>query len=87
LLLGRVVAGGAELVVVLHEQDLGTDALEGDDARLARLAAVEPDVVRAQPCRQRVDVEEGGSEVFQLEPEDAFARVPVQVEEARQMPS
>ncbi len=65
-------------VVRLDHQHLRADAPERDDVLRAQLAAVEADVVRAESCRERGDVEELGVELRDLEPQRARAVVPVQ---------
>ena len=51
LLLGGGAAEGAEARVALDEQDLGSHAIEADEARLAELVAVEADGVGADAAR------------------------------------
>ncbi|MEZ4586362.1 MAG: hypothetical protein R2909_08190 [Gemmatimonadales bacterium] len=65
--LGGIVAAGAEPVVRLSEQHAGADPVEADDPLAAELAAIEPDVVRADPAWQRDDVEQLLAELVELD--------------------
>ena len=82
--LGGVVRDRAVAQVRLHEEHPGSDALEVDHALAAELPAVQPDVVRPQPGRERVDVQERLvlSEARDLQPNLAGGGVPVEREEA-----
>ena len=69
---------GAEGVVRLHHQDARADPLELDHPALARLPAIEPDVVRSQARGQPGRVEQLGVELVDLHPQRARPLVPVE---------
>src|SRR5205823_6862525 len=71
-------AAGAEGVVGLHHHHARADALEFDDAALARLAAIETDIIRPEPGREPGGVEQLGVEPVDLHPQRAAALVPVE---------
>src|ERR1019366_2972450 len=76
--LGRVGARRSEGFVALHQHHLRSDALEGNDARTAFLAAVEADVVRAQSCGEAGGIEELAVEARDLQPKAAGTLVPIE---------
>ena len=72
---------GAELRVVLDEQEPRTGAAELDQMRFAALAAIETDVIGAQASRQRRDQQERPVQIAHAEQHAAFRGVAVYVEE------
>ena len=74
----RVGAVRAEGVVGLHHHHARPDPLELDDASLAGLPAIEPDVVRPQARREAGRVEHLGVELVDLHPERPGLVVPVE---------
>ena len=81
-LLGSVGGGGAEGLVRLDQEDLGSGALEADDGAFGGLATVEAEVVGAGAVGEGVSVEEVGIEARDFEVELAGFGVPVEGEEA-----
>ncbi len=81
-LLGGVGGRAAKLLVRLHQQHLGADALEAHDAAVCDLSAVQAEIVRARAERQRVGVEKIDVEVRNLKVELAGGGVPVERKEA-----
>ncbi len=78
--LRRIGTGRAEGLIALHHQNARTNALEGDDAPLAFDAAVEPDIVGAEPGGETVGEQEVRIEARNLEPQIARALVPIERE-------
>ncbi len=82
LALERVGAARAERHVRLGHQHAWTDALERHDPRAAAAAAIQADVVGAEPGRQAGVQQDLGIELRNLEEHRSGALFPVQREEA-----
>ena len=80
--LGLVGGQRAEAVVGLHDEDPRTDAFEGDDAGARERAAVDADVVRAEPGRNPGGVQHLGVQLRQLHPQPPAGLVPIERREA-----
>jgi hypothetical protein len=74
--LGRIRAEVTEGLIRLHQQHLGTDALERDQAPAALLAAIKADVVGTEAGGEAGGVEEIGIEALNLEPRVPSALFP-----------
>src|SRR5262249_49753002 len=81
LAFSRIVAGSAKAVVRLGKQYLGPDPLEGHHARMSKLPAIEPDIIRSDAGGQPVEIEEFAVEAADLQKQPAFLRVPVKRKE------
>ncbi len=77
-----VRAGRSETLVALNQQDTRSDTLKHDDASLSALAAVEPDVVRAETGGKAGRQQELGVESRDLEEQRSRPLVPVDREVA-----
>src|SRR5690349_22815186 len=80
-----VVADGTVFQIFLNEQNLGSAAFEAHDAGSPELAAVKPDVVRANARGQAALVKELRAPLVDFEPQLALLRVPVEIEIAREL--
>ena len=78
----HVRAAGAERLVGLHQQHPRPDPLELHDPSLAALAAIQAEVVRAEPGRQPRGHQQLGVEAAHLEQHRARPLVPVERDEA-----
>src|SRR5580658_4791483 len=80
LALGCVGARGTEGFVRLHQQHLGPNAMELDQASVALLSAIQAEVVRAEAGGESGGVKKFGVEARNLQPERAGALLPVKRE-------
>ncbi len=80
-----IVAYRAIVQVRLDQQHLRPAALKAHDARRAQLPAVQPDIVRANPRRQRALIQKFSAPLVDLQPKLPSFGVPIQVEVARQL--
>ncbi len=74
----RVGAVRAERVIGLHHHHPRPDPLEFDDPSLARLSAIDPDVVRPETRRKAGGVQHLGVELVDLHPEGSGLVIPVE---------
>ncbi len=79
----RIVADRAKFQIRLHQQHLRPAALEPHQMRPAQLPAVQPDVIRTNPRRQRALVQELRPPLVDLQPQLARLRVPINIEVPR----
>ena len=75
-----VLAHRAVIEIFLDEQDLRAAALEAHDARRAKLAAVQPNIIRTDARRKPALVEEFAVPLVDFEPQLALLGVPVEIE-------
>ena len=79
----RVLAAGAVIVVAGDEKNLRTAAFKANDVGFAQLTAIQADVVGADAGGQRLQIEEIGVPLVDLEPELAGLSVPVEIGRSR----
>src|SRR5580692_3673503 len=80
-----VVAHRSVIKVFLNEQDLRPAAFESHNARLAKLAAVQPDVIRTDPRGKSALVEKLRIPLVDLQPQLPLLGIPVETKIARKL--